>query len=265
MTRLRLTLAAMLALTLLRTPVTLLTTLLLPDAAVAPVTNALAAAGQSLLLFALPGWLLRPAKEPEEEKPHFPLGRGLLLSAVLAVLARATATPLNRWWAGLLSLPAAHLPQADGLVGLLALTLAAAVIPAVSEELLFRGALLGNLRRNGPAWQSLLLTTAMFALMHGSPAGLPGHLLIGFVLSALMLRTGRLAMPVAAHLIFNLLALFPRWDAGAAAPWICAGLLGVLTGWLLWGLKRSERRALPLTESLMCAAILLAMGIRYLI
>ena len=50
MTRLRLTLAAMLALTLLRTPVTLLTTLLLPDAAVAPVTIALLPSRENLFI-----------------------------------------------------------------------------------------------------------------------------------------------------------------------------------------------------------------------
>lgn len=84
------------------------------------------------------------------------------------------------------------------------------VVPAV-EEVMFRGALLGALRRVGlSAWTAILLTAAIFALVH-IPALVGGAVAPGlamlFALGALLgwcaARTGSLAAPIMAHMLFN--------------------------------------------------------------
>lgn len=262
MTALRRTLLATLTLALLHGPVIRLMPLLLPDATVAPELNLAADAALSLAFFALPGWLLRPARKQEETKSGLKTG-WVLLAIELAVLARSVVKPLNAWWADLVQAERHVMIMPESAAGVALGILAAALVPAVAEELFFRGTLLENLQRSCSRGRTLLLTTAMFTLMHGSLAGLPGHLLMGLLLSLLAMHTGRLAEPVAAHMLFNLLALL-RWDAGPVLPWICAALLGVLVIWMLCGLRRDTNGRLPLAESLLCAGILLVLGAQYL-
>lgn len=259
--RTRWTLLVLLVLTLARIPLALALSRLLPEASVAPQISYVASLMQSLLLFALPGWLLTPPRRAAE--PEQCTGAGMyLLALAVAVLARGVATPLNAWWAGLLEAPASVLPQAEGPMGATLMVLAVAVVPAVAEEMLFRGALLTNLLRTGSRWQAAALTVLMFALLHGSPAGLPGHLIISLLLTLLMMHTGSLAVPIAVHMLYNLLALC--WpDMGGLAPWIAGLLLALLTAWLLVKLPRGKTRRMPATEMLLCAAILLAMAAQY--
>ena len=262
-TRTRLTLLTLMGLTMVRLPLALALRTLLPDASVNPEMNYVASILQSLLMFALPALLLMPLwRRGEAEKKWSP--GGCLLLAGIAVLARLVATPLNAEWAQMLGAPMAALPAVDGPAGMVLMLLAAVVIPAVAEELFFRGALLTNLLRSGSRMQALVLTTVMFALMHGSLAGLPGHLIISLLLTLLMMHIGHLAAPMAAHMLYNLLAL-GRWELGQVVPWVLGGMLAVLLGWLLMRLPRGQKRRLLLTEWLLCAVILLAMALQYLI
>ncbi len=264
MTRLRKSLLILLALSLVRVPLAWLKELLLPEPAAAPMMNHAVMMLQALLLFALPGWLLRSEQLRIPTTPAYPVGWGFW-PMLLAMLARLTAAPLNRWWAALLDAPISVLPAPDEGLGTAVWVLAAVIVPAVSEELFFRGALLGNLLESGSHRKAILLTTAMFALMHGSPAGLPGHLIIGLTLSALMLHTGRIIEPIAAHMCYNLLVLI-RWEAEGIVPWISGLLLlGAICWMLKGGIRRTRQMRLPMPECLISAVILLAMGIQYMI
>lgn len=261
--RTRWTLLTLLGLTLVRIPLALALRLLLPEASAAPEISYIAALLQSLLMFALPGWLLTPEWRAEPGAKGCP-AKSWLLCALAAVLARAVTTPLNAWWAGLVGAPASALPPADGPVGWVLMLLALAVVPAIAEEMFFRGALLTNLLKCGSRAQAAALTTLMFTLLHGSLAGLPGHLIVSLLLTLLMMHTGSLAATIGAHMLYNLLALF--WpDTGAIVPWAAGALLALLTGWLLVKLPRGKTRRLPLTEGLLCAAILLTMAAQYMI
>lgn len=262
-TRTRLTLLVLMGLTAVRIPLAMALRTLLPDASVNPEMNYVASIMQSLLMFGLPAMLLMPLwRNAPMERRLTPVD--CFLPAASAVLARLVATPLNAWWAGLLGAPVSPLPVVDGPAGKVLLLLAAVVVPAVAEELFFRGALLTNLLQCASRLQALALTTLMFALMHGSLAGLPGHLIISLLLTLLMMHSGHLALPIAVHMLFNLLAL-GRGDHGTVLPWIFGVLLAVLMGWLLLRLPRGQKRRLPGAEGLLCAAILLAMAVQYLI
>ncbi|MBR3763360.1 MAG: CPBP family intramembrane metalloprotease [Clostridia bacterium] len=259
--RARLALGVLLGLTLVRIPLAMMLERLLPDASVAPEVFYMAAAVQSVMMFALPGWLLMPSWRTEEEKRIPWVSWAVCLLA--AVLTRTVATPLNAWWMQTLGAASAMLPEPAGVGGRLLMVLAVVVIPAAAEELFFRGALLTNLLQVASRTQALVLTTLMFALMHGSLAGLLGHLLISLVLTLLMLHTGRMTVPVMAHLAFNLMALVGM-EVGAVPAWLCGLLLAALVIALLLTLPRGRERRLPAGEGLLCAAILAAMALPYL-
>ncbi|MBQ2952884.1 MAG: CPBP family intramembrane metalloprotease [Clostridia bacterium] len=261
-TRTRATLLTLLGLVALQVPLVAGLLWLLPDAAVSPEMYYLASALLTVVMYGLPGWLLKPAWQDAPERPGRS-GGWLVLAAVVALLARMVVTPLNAWWAEATGAEVSLLPQADGPVGIALQLLAVVVLPACAEELFFRGALLTNLLRVGSRWQALALTTVMFALMHGSLAGLPGHLIISLLLTLVMMHSGRLHAPVLAHMLFNLLALL-RWEAGPVLPWIAGALLLALLIWLLVRLPRGKARRLPLVEGVLCAVIIVAMALRYL-
>ncbi|MBQ7848537.1 MAG: CPBP family intramembrane metalloprotease [Clostridia bacterium] len=259
---LRWTLLALLSLTVLRWPVAAAVRAMLPDVTAAPAANYAAAIAQSLLMFALPGWLLLPRWETQPGDGKKP---GVFVIALLAVLLlRAMVTPLHIWWNALLGAETSQvfLP-ADGWTRLLAV-IALAVVPAICEELLFRGAVLTRLLQCASRRQSVLLTTLLFALMHGSLGGLPGHLLSGALFTLLMLHTGRLAVPMAAHALYNLSALY--WpEAPALLPWICGAALTGVFAWLILRAPRGRERRIGLRDGLLAAGVLLVMAGQYLI
>lgn len=259
--RTRMTLLILMGLTAVRIPLAMALRTLLPDASVAPAVNYIASMLQSLMMFALPGWLLTPRWQLESESQGLRLSE-LLLPLGAAVLARLAVTPLNAWWAGVVGAQGSAMPRAESPLGMVLMVLAAAVVPAIAEEVFFRGALLTNLLQCGSRGQAVALTTVMFALLHGNLAGLPGHLIISLLLTLLMMRSGRLAAPIVAHMAFNLLAL-AGLNLPVYAPWLAGGALALLTGWLLVTMPKGKPRRLPATEWLLCAAILLAMAVQY--
>lgn len=260
--RIRATLYLLLGLTLLRIPLALALQALLPDASVAPEVSYMASAVQSVLMFALPGWLLMPQWRMNVQNGC--AWRSLAVCFLAAVLTRVVATPLNAWWTETVGAATSVLPVPEDVGGMLLMVLAVAVLPAIAEELFFRGALLTNLLQVASRTQALLLTTLMFALMHGSLAGLPGHLLVSLVLTLLMLHTGRLIVPMAAHLAFNLMALVGT-DVSAVSAWVSGALLAALVIALLLRLPRGRERRLPVGEWMLCGAVLAAMTLQYLL
>lgn len=258
MTRLRWTLLVLLGLTLIRMPQQALLQLLLPAAEAAPELNYMVSIAQSLLLFALPGWLLMRGERPE------PIGNRrltdwLLAAVPAAVLARLALSSLNLLWSGLLGLDTPAIPQVHGMAGRVLQVLALAVAPAVAEEIFFRGALLRNLQKQYGKHTALWLTTLLFALMHGSVGGLPGHLGISLLLTLLALHSGSLAVPVLVHLIYNLLPFYLQGGA-LGALLLLAGLLAVLIRRVPAGGSCLQGR-----ESLLAGAILAVMTLQYVV
>ena len=93
--------------------------------------------------------------------------------------------------------------RADGGALALLVVLVAVGAPLV-EELFFRGLLQRPLLRSGaPVALIVVLVAAVFALIHFRPVEYVGLFGFGLVLGAVAWRTGRLAMPVLAHVAFN--------------------------------------------------------------
>jgi len=87
---------------------------------------------------------------------------------------------------------------------LIAVILLAVVVAPIIEEIMFRGALYGWLRSKLPAWSSVIISAACFAVMH--PQGAIGIVplgLIGILLAVLREWRGSLLAPMVAHACFN--------------------------------------------------------------
>lgn len=96
-----------------------------------------------------------------------------------------------------------------------------AAIGPLLEEMLFRGYLLGGLRRYGDRF-AVIASATLFALMHGNLSQFLGALLIGLLLGYAKVKSGSLLLCVAAHMGNNLLALAMDGLTGLAGEY--AGL-----------------------------------------
>ncbi len=149
----------------------------------------------------------------------------------------------------------AQLTQMDSRADLLACLVALALVPAVGEELVFRGVVQPTLTRalGGRAHLGIWLTAIIFSAIHLQFLGFVPRLLLGAGFGYLYHWSGRLAVPIAAHFANNglqvlLLYLGQRGqlagfdpNATSALPWPWVGASAVLTVALLAWLH--QRRA----------------------
>ena len=82
-----------------------------------------------------------------------------------------------------------------------------AIIPAIGEELLFRGMILQGLRTRFNDAISILLSAVMFALMHGNLQQLVYPFVLGTIMGWIALRTGSLISSIVVHFTNNFLVV----------------------------------------------------------
>lgn len=81
-----------------------------------------------------------------------------------------------------------------------------AIIPAICEELLFRGVIINCLRHKGEIF-AVILSAVMFAIFHFSPLQLVYPICWGLLLGIVYLRTKNILFPMIMHFINNALSL----------------------------------------------------------
>jgi membrane protease YdiL (CAAX protease family) len=149
------------------------------------------------------------------------VGRGpagpatMLLSITLGVPAAVMLLSLNNAAVYLiarsgLALPLPILPveySAKGLPVLLLVALASGLLPALLEELMFRGVMQSSMMAVGGRLSAVWLTAVSFAVFHSNPLFLVAPLGAGFILGYLRLHTDSLYPCIAAHLSLNLTIL----------------------------------------------------------
>lgn len=77
-----------------------------------------------------------------------------------------------------------------------------AVLPALLEELVFRGYVLRALRPHGD-WFAVFVSAVLFGLMHGNVVQIPFALIVGVALGWLYIMTDNIWIPIAVHFINN--------------------------------------------------------------
>lgn len=168
---------------------------------VAPALLFVAAAGDRSLL---------PASTPTRREVALVIGGFVLLYVLqyglLAALGALGIAPVQNRAID----PESHQP-----VYFLWMILFSFVVVGPAEELLFRGAIQGLLKRAWGPWPAIVGASALFGLLHysvgsGSVTGALAYVLIAFllgmVLGVLYERTGNLAVPTLAHGGFNAVA-----------------------------------------------------------
>lgn len=81
-----------------------------------------------------------------------------------------------------------------------------ALIPAVCEELVFRGLLTTALKQKGKIF-AVILSSIMFSIFHFSPSQLLYPIMFGLILSVVYLKTNNIIFPILLHFINNALTV----------------------------------------------------------
>jgi len=90
-----------------------------------------------------------------------------------------------------------------------------ALLPAIGEELVFRGVLQQQLlRRMENPWMALLVSACVFSFIHFQFEGFLPRALLGFILGWLYWKTQNFWVPVAAHFFNNGLQVFGQYLYG---------------------------------------------------
>ncbi len=127
---------------------------------------------------------------------------------ILGLCAVLLADILTWAWSGLLGGAGSALPTPDILPSarngydFALLLFIIAVLPAISEEYLFRGILLSAYRPMGEG-AAIFLSGVLFAAMHGILVALPAHLLLGLLLGYCVMKTGSLHAGIYLHFLYN--------------------------------------------------------------
>ena len=121
------------------------------------------------------------------------------------------------------------------------------IVPAICEELIFRGVIFGGLRKSFGMWTSVVLCGLLFALMHQSVTQLIYPFILGCVLAVVMERTGNILYPILIHMfnnfttviltfVFSILKIEDINTVFNVQWWgvLCAILLAALTCGILW-------------------------------
>jgi sodium transport system permease protein len=87
--------------------------------------------------------------------------------------------------------------------------LVSVVLPALCEELAFRGFILSGLRRRFRPWTAILLSSFLYALFQMNVFQFVPHFLVGVILALLVMRTGSIWTGIVFHLVWNSLAHAP--------------------------------------------------------
>ena len=102
---------------------------------------------------------------------------------------------------------AASFAMGSGFFDGLYVTVAFAVLPAVTEEFLFRGVVIGEYETLG-AGIAVTASAAVFAIAHFSAVRFPVYFAAGLVLSSVLYATRSLIAPVLLHALYNAVVLF---------------------------------------------------------
>lgn len=95
--------------------------------------------------------------------------------------------------------------MSNNVFGLLSITLLGPIL----EELLFRGAIEGELLRQGyRPWIAILLSSFIFGVVHLNPAQIPFAFLMGAMFGWLYYRTGSLLPGIVGHILNNSVAAY---------------------------------------------------------
>ncbi|MCU0362093.1 MAG: CPBP family intramembrane metalloprotease [Bacteroidales bacterium] len=196
---------------------------------------------QELVFFIIPSLVILSAIEPGGLRGCSPCRAPGLQGLILAVLASLMLLPVT-WFLGRLNSEVVLsgifsgasewinekeeiigtvfdlIMSGSGFVSFLTSLLVIAILPALGEELLFRGVIqriLGRLSRSGHA--AVWITAVLFSAVHLQFLGFLPRLALGAVFGYMFLWSGNIWLPVAAHFINNAVSVAGEFLRGQDA------------------------------------------------
>jgi len=183
---------------------------------------------------------------------RWPTARGWVATVFLAAGGWSVGAVV---WAQLLRFPGARaysdwlgeLLGKQGELGLGTALILVALLPAVAEEVTFRGVVLAGLRRSGSRWIAVVGSALVFGLFHINPYHVVAAFAVGLLLGWVALESGSLLPGVLIHLVNNgaqvLLDRMPSLAEQLRSPMIAAlALASTAVGAVL---VRGSRRLSP--------------------
>jgi len=106
----------------------------------------------------------------------------------------------------------------NGVGDLLLNILLLAILPAVLEELIFRGIIFSGLKDKHSAFNTILVSSTFFMLMHGTLQQTVFQFIIGIVLGLIMYYTDNVLYPIIMHFVSNLIILLAAFFSTSSVP-----------------------------------------------
>ena len=183
---------------------------------------------------------------------RWPSARGWLATVLLAAGGWSVGAVV---WEQLLRFPGARaysdwlgeLLGKQGRLGLGTALVLVALLPAVAEEVTFRGVVLAGLRRSGSRWIAVVGSALVFGLFHINPYHVVAAFVVGLLLGWVALESGSILPGILIHLVNNgaqvLLDRVPGLAERLHSPVLVAlALASTAVGALL---VRGSRRPVP--------------------
>jgi sodium transport system permease protein len=165
---------------------------------------------------------------------RLPRWTAIVASLVLVVALHPVVTALQTAVARLYPIapevqgPLENLSRVISAAPLWQLLLLLALLPAVCEELAFRGFILSGFRHLGYRWRAIAFSAVFFGLTHGILQQSLLACFVGVVIGVLAVQTGSLLPGVLFHLVHNALPL----ALSHYSPWIKGNLLQRAPLWI---------------------------------
>ncbi len=146
------------------------------------------------------------------------LGIGVAGGMAIAIFANMMASWIMNWLT-MLGVSKPEMPDLlqPTLVSLLLNIVSTAVLPALVEEMIFRGYILGTFRPHGDGL-AVVLSAALFALFHGNVLQIPFAFILGLAMGYLTVQTDSIWPAVLLHFTNNLmsvlLSFFGKYSPG---------------------------------------------------
>jgi membrane protease YdiL (CAAX protease family) len=102
----------------------------------------------------------------------------------------------------------------NDVVGLAASLLAGSFVPALTEELLFRGLAQRSFERVLYPSVAIVLAAVVFATLHFQPTTFVALIILGCWFGFLVVKTGSIIPAILGHFIFNSISIIALYDAG---------------------------------------------------
>jgi membrane protease YdiL (CAAX protease family) len=148
--------------------------------------------------------------------PTKPVGMGFAFFAILAAVGLCMFTNIiNSYFTAIFTQMGAEVPEAPQtmemtLTSLGLNLLSVAVLPALLEEMVYRGYILRTLRPYGNVF-AIVVSSMLFSLMHGNLRQVPFAFIVGLVLGFLYVLTDNIWMTITVHFANNSISLLMEY------------------------------------------------------